>query len=407
MLIDRITSARLAGEAGLRDIVLRDGRVASIAPAGSASPAEQVLDAGGRVVAPAFVDAHVHLDKAYLLAAAEAAGPVEPRLDSAIAAVDGLRKAIALEEVRAHAAHAVATLAGHGTVAARVHVEVEPRAGLELLDLHLELAAEVEARIELQLVAFPQLGLELPGAADLLDAAMDAGATVVGGCPYVDDDPVAHLDAVFGLADRLGAPVDLHLDFTDDPSRSHLDLVIERTRALGMAGAVTVGHVTALASLAPDEQTSVFARLAEAGIALVALPATDLYLGGHGEPGTRSLAPIERAAAAGVTVAIATNNLSNPFAPFGNGSLVQAAWLTGITRRMGDAPGRRLLLDAITVHPATILGRDPHGPEVGAVADLVVLDAPDPEMAITQAAAVVATVHRGRTPPDPQAGSGR
>jgi cytosine deaminase len=398
MLIDRITFARLADRAGLHDLVLRDGRVAAIEPAGTPSPAGPILDAGGRVVVPAFVDAHVHLDKAYLLAAAEEAGPLEPRLESAIAAVDGLRKEIALEQVRASAARAVATLAGHGTVAARVHVEVEPRAGLELVELHLGLAAEVAEQIELQLVAFPQLGLELPGAVDLLGAAMGAGATVVGGCPYVDDDPVAHLDAVFGLADRLGAPVDLHLDFTDDPSRSHLDLVIERTAALGMAGAVTIGHVTALAALPAEQQSSVFARLAEAGVALVALPATDLYLGGHGEPGTRSLAPIERAAAAGVTVAIATNNLANPFAPFGNGSLVQAAWLTGITRRLGDAEGRRLLLDAITVNAATILGREAHGPRVGAVADLVVLDAPDPEMAITQAPTVVATVHRGAVP---------
>jgi cytosine deaminase len=395
VLIDRVRGASVGGHDGLRDLVLRGGLVTAIDPAGGAPVGAASFDAAGRVVAPAFVDAHVHLDKAYLLSTAEARGPVAADLQSAIALVDELRKETSLHRVRANAVRALATLSGHGVVAARVHVEVEPSAGLDLVDLHLDLAADPATRVEMELVAFPQLGLERPGALDLLAAAMAEGTTVVGGCPYVDDDPVAHLDAVFGLADRIGAPVDLHLDFTDDPGRSQLDLVVERTVALGMAGRVTVGHMTTLAAMAPADQMAVFDRLAAAGIALVTLPVTDLYLGGHGEPGTRSLAPIERAAAAGLTVAIATNNLANPFAPFGNGSLLQAAWLAGITRRMADARGRRILLDAITVNPAAILGRAIHGPTPGAIADLVVLDATEPDMAILQAPAVVATIHRG------------
>ena len=121
------------------------------------------------------------------------------------------------------------------------------------------------------------------------------------------------------------------------PRRSLLALVVERTRALAMGGRVTIGHVTTLAAMPADAQARALDALASAGIALVVLPATDLYLGGHGEPGTRSLAPWERAIDAGVRVAIANNNIDNPFAPFGNGNLLQAAWLAGITRR-GSAP---------------------------------------------------------------------
>ena len=398
MLIDRICSARLTDRAGLHDLVLRDGIVTRIEPAGSPPPGDEVFHADGQVVVAAFVDAHVHLDKAFLLDAAEAAGPVEPRLESAIAAVDGLRKEMGLDLVRANAAEAVATLVRHGTVAARVHVEVEPNGGLELSQLHRALRAEVEERIELQLVAFPQLGLELPGRGTCLWPPWPTARPSSADAPTSTTTRSPTWTWCSRLADRFGAPVDLHLDFTDDTARSHLDLVVERTRALGLAGRVTIGHVTTLAALAPDEQAAAFERLAEAGIALVVLPATDLYLGGHGEPGSRSLAPIERAAAAGVTVAIANNNLANPFAPFGNGSLVQAAWLAGITRRLGDPAGRRLLLEAITSHPAAILGRAPHGPQVGARADLVVLDTTEPERAITQAPSVVATVHGGRLP---------
>src|SRR5206468_7229042 len=95
---------------------------------------------------------------------------------------------------------------------------------------------------------------------------------------------------------------------------------------------------------------------------------------GHGEPGTRSLAPWERAIEAGVRVAIANNNLENPFAPFGNGNLLQAAWLAGITRRAATPAQARALLDAITHGPAAILGLPPHGPTPGAIAHLIVVD---------------------------------
>lgn len=394
MLIERITSAGLAGHDGLRDLVLHAGRVAAIEPP-SRSDAPGVLDAGGRVVVPAFVDAHVHLDKAFVLHDAEALGSCEPRLDAAIATVDRLRKELDVGAVQVRAEEAVATLARHGVVAARAHVEVVPDAEVDLLDLHLGLVEGCRDLLELQLVAFPQLGLQRSGAIDRLTAAMDDGATVVGGCPYVDDDPAAHLDAVFALAERHRAPVDLHLDFDDDPARSQLELVIERTNALGMAGRVTVGHCTTLAAFGAGRRQEAFDRLAAAGIALVVLPVTDLYLGGHGDPGTRSLAPLEQAAAAGVRVAIANNNLANPFAPFGNGSLLQAAWLAGVTRRLGSPSQRQLLLDAITVAPAEILGRDPHGAVVGSVADLVLLDTSDPDAAVSQAPAVLATLRKG------------
>ena len=169
--------------------------------------------------------------------------------------------------------------------------------------------------------------------------------------------------------------------------------MIERTLATGMQGRVAVGHVTTLATMPVDDQERCLALLADAGIGLISLPATDLYLGGHGEPGWRSMAPIERAARAGVAIAVANNNLANPFSPFGNGNLVQAAWLAGVVRRITDS---ELLLDAITTGPAAILGRAPHGPSVGAAADLALLDTVDPAALVAQCPGVVATVRGGR-----------
>ncbi|MDQ1423113.1 MAG: cytosine/creatinine deaminase, partial [Acidimicrobiaceae bacterium] len=245
MLIDRIVRARLAGRDELCDIVVGGGLVVGVVPHDhDGRPGDTVLDADGRVVAPAFVDAHVHLDKAFL-----PVGDCAPVLDAAIATVDRARATTGLTEVFDAARRAVDVLVRNGTVAARVHAEVVPRIGLALLALQLELVEAVRERCVLQLVAFPQLGLDLPEAVDLLHAAMALGAPVVGGCPYVDPDPARHLDVVFALADKYQRPVDIHLDFGDEPRRSQLDLVIERTEALGLRGRVAISHVTTLAAM--------------------------------------------------------------------------------------------------------------------------------------------------------------
>lgn len=400
MLIDRITGvAHAAGGTGA-EIHLAGGHVVAAAPVGCEVDAPNgsavVLDVAGRAVLPGFVDAHVHLDKAFTLAAAEAVGPVRPHLGEAIQAVERLRSSSPLGQVRERARRAVDTMVAHGTVAGRVHVEIGPVTGSALVDLHQALAADVADRCLLQLVAFPQLGLATTASRAALDHAVDAGLDVVGGCPYVDDDPLAHLDHVFGLAERKGLPVDLHLDFSDDPSRSLLGAVAARTRALGMGGHVTVGHATTLAAMPPDDRSRAFEDLAGAGIALVVLPFSDLHLAGHGDPGTRSVVDVGRAVDAGVRVAIGTNNLDNPFAPSGNGSLLHAAWLTGIVQRASGAVARQRLLAAVSSTPAAILGLEPHGPVVGSPAHLAVVDSDDAAGAVSSAPSVVATIRAGR-----------
>lgn len=382
-----ITGARTAS--GTMDLPLREGKVAS----GGTPVPGPVLEANGAVVMPAFVDAHVHLDKAHLLAPAghpEAA----PGLNGAIQAMQDLRKVIPADGIARGARRGVQSLVAHGVLAARAHIEIDASLGLDMLALHRDLQVEFEDRIDLQLSAFPQHGID-GTVARLLEQALADGVEVVGGCPYADADQEAHLDVVFDLADRHQRPVDLHLDFDDDPSGSMIDAVVTRTRALGMQGRVTIGHVTKLAAMGPDQQSRAFDALADAGVSLVVMPATDLYLGGAGEPGTRSLAPVERAARAGVRVAISNNNLHNTFSPYGNGSLLQAAWTVGLTRHLNGGQDLAMLQEAITHNPSAILGRPRHGTALGDVADLVLLDLDDPQQAVLCTPAVLASIRRG------------
>jgi cytosine deaminase len=375
-----IRAARTAEQPAGCDLVIVDGRVASVPSDG------EILDVGGRVVLPAFVDPHVHLDKAYLTAGCG------PQLPAVLSAMAELRSRTTLAGTRRLALRAADALIRNGTTAARVQVEIDPVVGTDLLSMQVELADELTDRLQLQLVAFPQNGLAARVQRELLAAAMSEGAQVVGGVPYVDPDPAAHLDVVFGLADRHTAPVDLHLDFTDDPQASLIPLVVERTAALGLAGRVTIGHVTSLAAMDPYTQASMLESLAAHGISLVVLPVTDVYLMGHGEPGTRSVAPYELAMAAGVRTAIGNNNIGNAFAPFGNANQLQAAWLAGLLRRDTDN-GR--LLAAITSEPAAILGLEPHGTTVGEWADLVVLDHDEVATSVLLCPPVHQTLRRG------------
>lgn len=367
----RIVNARVPGSVDVTTIELPH-------------PSGATLDAGGRVVVPAFVDAHVHLDKAFLVGhpALGDDGPADLR--GAIAAVASLRPHLTPEAVRAGADRAVATLVRHGTTAAQAHVELDPAIGLAYVDLHRSLADAVADRCALQLVAFPQRGLELAGMPELLATAVADDLDVVGGCPYVDADPARHLDIVFGLADQHGLPVDLHLDFSLDPTSSLLGLVVERTRALGMQGRVTVGHVTTLAAMPALQRERALDELASCDIALVVLPPTDLHLVG-------AIAPVLEAARRGVRCAIANNNVANPFSPFGNANVLQAAWLAGVVSHAVTAADEQVLLEAITTVPRSILDLPSGGSH-----DLAVLDTVDADAPLRSAPAVVGTVCGGR-----------
>ncbi|GAA4711300.1 N-acyl-D-amino-acid deacylase [Phytohabitans rumicis] len=391
-----IRRARVPGTDGLRELHIEAGRVRRDAPQSNTDrEAEPGLDAGGNLLLPGFVDAHVHLDKAYLLTEAEREhGIPEATLAGAIGAVERLGRR-PLAEVHARATRAVRTMVAYGTVAARTHVEISASTNPGIVEVHLELQREHHQACQLQLCAFPQLGLADPEIRARMRAALDDGVEVVGGCPYVDAAPAAHLDFVFSLAELYGRPVDLHLDFSDDPAQSQIDLVVERTRTHALQGRVLLGHVTTLATMDEYSRRKRLDALAEAGIGIAAAPATDLYLGGQGEPGFRSLAPVFEAISAGVAVAVVSNNIANPFAPFGNASLLQAAALAGVTHRASGPAQRRYLLEAISTVPASLMGLPPHGPAVGQVADLALVAAEEPDVAVTQTVPVLTTVRAG------------
>jgi len=202
------------------------------------------------------------------------------------------------------------------------------------------------------------------------------GADLVGGCPYNDTDAGRHIDIVFVLAREFGVDADFHVDFTDEPEHLHVREIVRQTVRAGWQGRVAVGHLTELAALPAVEQAALIAELAAARIGVISLPLTDLYLMGRRDERNvrRGLTPIRRLLEAGIPVALASNNIRNPFTPIGTADPAHLTFVGAVAAHMGTQALMRELVGTVTTHAARVLNLRDYGCAVGCRADLVVWD---------------------------------
>jgi cytosine deaminase len=390
-----LRQARLAESAqALCDIGIADGRIAAIAERIAAEAPEIGLD--GRLVLPGFVETHIHLDKSCIL---ERCQNEKGTLEETIASVAAAKRSFTEADIYARAQRTLEKAIVHGTTRMRTHVEVDPRIALKGFEAVRALARDYDWAIDLQICAFPQEGLTNdPGTEELLVEACERGAQVIGGCPYTDTDPTTHIARIFDIARRFDLDIDFHLDFDIDPSWMHLDEVCRQTAAHDWGGRVTVGHVTKLSAIDHSRLAEIGRRLADAGVAVTVLPATDLFLMGraHECDVPRGVAPAHRLLDHGVACSLATNNVLNPFTPFGDCSLMRMANLYANVAQIGSPRDLQACLAMITTLPARLINARDYGIAVGHPADLVVLDSRDPAMAVAELAQPLFGLKRGR-----------
>jgi len=381
---------RLAGallDDGRRvDVRIADGRIASIEPAGGEPAGETVIDLGGRLLCPAFVDGHIHLDKTLLGLEWQPHLPGDSVAER-IAAEKRLRAGLAMP-VAARAARLIEQVVAFGTTRLRCHVDVDPAIGLAGLHALVELRERYRALVDIQLVAFPQSGiLAAPGTAELLDAAVADGADLVGGLDPagIDGDVEGHLDTVFAIAGRRGAGIDIHLHDFGLLGSFELRQIAARTIAVGLQGRVAVSHAFALGMIDDEEFALTADALAAAGVAIMT-----------NGPGAVAMPPVKRLMAHGVTVFAGSDNIRDAWSPYGNGDMLERAMLVGYRAGFLADEDLRLAFAMATTIAATVTGRPGHLLEPGAPADLVALDAPHVPAAVVGRPAGRLVIRQGR-----------
>jgi cytosine/adenosine deaminase-related metal-dependent hydrolase len=364
------------------DLGLRQGRIARVAPAGTLSAAT-VEPCGGLLALPGLVDGHIHLDKTFL-----GLPWVPHRADAGVAGRIAAEKALlaGIAEAMPHRARRLVDhVAARGTTALRTHVDIDSTIGLGGLEALLALRGQVAHLVSMQVVAFPQSGVLAHAA--VLEDAVRAGADVVGGLDPagIDGDIEAQLRLVFGIAQRHGVPVDIHLHDPGELGAFELCRIAAHAKAAGMAGRVVVSHAYALGQVPEATLGRTAADLAEAGIAIMT-----------NGPGPEAMPPVKRLVAEGVAVFVGSDNIRDAWSPYGDGDMLDRARLVGYRAALLTDAELRLALDLVTSASARVLGLPPPLLEEGSAADLVLVAAEHAVEAVATAPPRALVVKAGR-----------
>ena len=375
-----IRNAKTRKNNGLVDIAIADGKIVAIEP-GLSCTAAQVIDAEGGLVTESFVNGHLHLDKVYTLPMAGETALQEYVEGGMGGAMTGIERAAdfksaydeswIIENVRKVCDLAVK----YGNTHIRAFADVDSKAKLEGVKALIKAREEYKDRVELQVVAFPQDGVQRePGAEELIGEALELGADVVGGIPWIEftrEDEQAHVDAMCAYAKKYDKPISMLLDDVGDSEERTLEMLCRKSIEMGWQGRVTAQHCRAMCTYPENYFRKLVTLIKEAGIGIVSDPQT-------GPLAARVKDLIE----AGVPVALGQDDVQDAYYPFGECNMLQVAFLAAHILNMRTFGDMELLYDMITVKAAEVLGMKGHVLEVGGNADIVVLDQPDAYHAI-------------------------
>ena len=390
-----ILNARLRGRSGLYRIELDGARIAAISSQQAPAEAnEGDIDAASNLVVPPFIEPHIHLDAT--LTAGQPAWNMSGTLFEGIERWGERKALVTHEDTKARAKKTIDMLVDHGIQHVRTHVDVTDPT-LSALKSMIEVREETRHLIDLQIVAFPQEGIEsFKGGRELMTEAIAMGADVVGGIPHFEntrDQGVSSIKFLMDLAERSGCLVDVHCDETDDPQSRFLEVLAEEARVREMGERVTASHTTAMGSYDNAYCSKLFRLLKQSKINFVSCPTESIHLQGRFDtyPKRRGLTRVAEIDRAGMNVCFGQDSIVDPWYPLGNGNILRILEAgLHICHMLGYEDLQRGL-DLITDNSARTLNLgERYGLEVGRPANLLVLSAPDDyEMLRTQGHALL------------------
>lgn len=394
-----IKNAKLRNKDGLWQILIEDGRIEKITQIIENSSDQQLMDAGGCLVLPPFVEPHIHLDTT--LTAGEPSWNESGTLFEGIQRWAERKEALTLEDVKTRAKTALKWQIAQGIQHVRTHVDVtDPE--LTALKAMLEVKEEMSRYVNLQIVAFPQEGiLSYPNGKELLEESLRMGADVVGGIPHYEftrEYGVDSLKTAFQLAEKYDRLVDIHCDETDDEQSRFVEVVAAEAYRLGIGERVTASHTTAMGSYNDAYASKLFRLLKLSKINFVANPLVNIHLQGRFDsyPKRRGVTRVKELLAAGMNVCFGHDDIFDPWYPLGTGNMLQVLHMgIHVTQLMGyeqivDS------IDLITANSAKTLHiEDIYGIEEGKPANLIVLDAENEYETVRKQASVLYSIRNG------------
>ena len=369
------------------NVLIADGVIKDMGPAVVADGAE-VVDCGGALLLPSFIDPHVHLDKTRIGSSRlhhKKTGSVAERAANEIRLRQELH-----HDPFVFGSNLVRQFALKGTTHIRSHIDIDNSIKLRHVEAILKVREKYKDYMDIQLVAFPQSGIvKSPGVAALMEEAVRMGVDIVGGLdPQVfDNDLNGHLDAVFAIAEKTGAPLDLHLHEPGETGLKTFKAVVERAKALGMKDKINLSHAFALGQIPKADLEAILADFKELGISVASSGS-----------GTTKYPPVEPLFEAGVLYSGMSDNIQDMWSPLGNGDQLERAMLISFTQGFRADEPLMLTYEMVTANPGKLLGVKDHGlanVKVGAVANLTAVHAEDIPYAVLQRPPRLFTIRNG------------
>ena len=359
------------------EVGIQNGKIVSVARDGLPS-GDQEIDAAGGIISPAFLDPHFHLENALIWG-----NPVNQSgtLREAIELYAKMKRQMPIEDIVARGSQALHLAIGYGTLWMRSHVDIDQVGGLHLLEGVNEIRRRFRDLIDIQLIAFPQLGLARnPAAVDYMWQSMENGADLVGGMPHGErdmDDAARHIEIAFEIARKHNADIDMHIDETDDPYWHSLELLAEKTVEEGWQGRVTAGHCCAMSAWDDAMAQRIIDKVKQADLHIVTNAPVNLMIQGRKDqqPKRRGIARVKELLEADVNVSCGQDDLQNMFYPFGSMDMLEVAMMTAHAAHLSSPEDIRAAFNMPRYNAARGRGLQNYGVHVGADANLVVIDA--------------------------------
>ena len=397
-----VRGASLRGVKGRRDVGVEEGRIAAIEEH-LKEKGEEELDAAGRLLTPGFVNIHCHLDKCLTSSWADVWKGTRTGSPQAIPSATSVKERFTEPDIVDRASRALTSSVIAGTTALRAFADVDTIGGVLAVKSLLRVKERFRGVLDMQVVAFPQEGLlRDEGAEELLEKSMELGADVVGGIPWYEkngDAAARHTDIIFKIAKKHDRDIHTLIDDNTDPSSRNVEYLLQKSIREGYRGRVAASHCRGALDSPDDAYAKKIVGLAKkAGLTVVENSHISLFMYGRtdGHPVRRGVTRVGEFLEAGVNVAVAQDDIDDPYYPFGRGDMLELAFVMCHAAHLGAPRELESAFDMITYNPARGMRMERYGVRVGDFADLVLLDASGVRDALRLQPDRLAVIKRGR-----------